>query len=49
MNEKIEDRLKGLISEKQKIEEAYHRVMGAIAVCQELLNEKESKDVSNEV
>ena len=43
MKEKIEDKLKELIHEKEKIEQAYHRVIGAIANCQELLKEKESK------
>ena len=49
MKKKIEDRLKELIEEKAKVEQAYHRIIGAIANCQELLKEKESKDVSNEV
>ena len=43
MKEKIEDKLKELIQEKEKIEQAYHRVIGAIANCQELLKEKECK------
>ena len=43
MKEKIEDKLKELIQEKEKIEQAYHRVIGAIANWQELLKEKESK------
>ena len=43
MRKKIEERLEELINEKEKIEQAYHRVIGAIANCQELLKEKESK------
>ena len=43
MKEKIEDKLKELIQEKEKIEQAYHRVIGAIANCQELLKEQEKE------
>ena len=43
MKKQIEDKLKDLIEEKAKIEQAYHRVIGAIASCQELLKEKDKE------
>ena len=43
MKKQIEDKLKELIEEKDKIEQAYHRVIGAIANCQELLKEKDKE------
>ena len=43
MKKQIEDKLKELIEEKEKIEQAYHRVIGAIANCQELLNKKDKE------
>ena len=43
MKKLIEDKLKKLIEEKEKIEQAYHRVIGAVANCQELLKEQEKE------
>ncbi len=43
MKKQIEDKLKELIEERERLEGAYLRVIGGIATCQELLKEKDKE------
>ena len=49
MKDKVEKKLEELIKQRLDLEQAFQRTIGAIAVCQELLKDKESENVSNEV
>ncbi len=49
MKDKVEKKLEELIKQKADLEQAFQRTVGAIALCQELLKDKESENVSNEV
>ena len=43
MMDNVKDRLEELLKQKAELEQAYQRTIGAISVCQELLNNKEKK------
>jgi len=43
MKDRIKKRLDELSKQKAELEQAYQRTIGAISVCQELLNNKEKK------
>ena len=49
MKDSVKERLDELLKQKAELEQAYQRTIGAISVCQELLKDKESENVSNEV
>jgi len=43
MKDNVRERLEELLKQKAELEQAYQRTIGAISVCQELLNNKEKK------